>query len=51
MTSKAFSIYFLLKGKKGLGNLCKLKKFRQDEKGSYLGNFFLRKSVILKKFL
>ena len=35
MTSKAFSIYFLFKGKRGLGNLSK--KIRQGEKDSYLG--------------
>ena len=55
MTSKAFSIYFLLKTRKGLGNLWKLKTIKQ-EKDSWLGNsskikhyYFLRKLVFLKQ--
>ena len=56
MTSKAFSVYFLLKARNRLGNLWKLKKIKQEKKDSWLGNsskikyyYFLRKLVLLKQ--
>ena len=55
MTSKAFSIYFLLKEKSGLVNLWKLKKIKQEKKDFWLGNsskfkyyHFLRKYTFPK---
>ena len=56
MTSKAFSVYFLLKARNRLGNLWKLKKIKQEKKDSWLGNsskikyyYFLGKLVLLKQ--